>query len=636
MNTSLINNYSGFESWKKQNRELETICGVLLQIIDKAFNEGITSKHLLDEVKKILQKIESQRFRIAVIGEFSKGKSTLLNAWLGEEVQPVSITPCSGQITILKHGNQKRVICRYKNGHQEEIPFEKYQEKVSISEDLDHDDLKALSEELGHSNIKEIILEHPELTLCKNGVEIVDSPGLNEHPNRSDITQQLIQDTDAIIFLTSSNPLLTQGERELLEDIRLQVNNGDRTQPASNIFVVVNFFDLIRKEKDRQSVEQRVKKFLLGQDPIITGSNRIHFISAQSALDGILENKKNDYVESFKFFTQSVEQFLTDELGNIKINQTKIDLNNLINLYNLELEQLEQLITAEENKQKIFDCIGEATGRDIKMRLLINAILEDTIENVLESWNDWIENLQERITQKSTKWTSKQEKIEDKMRDYAQKFAAAITKDFKDNFESKMMSKYLEENISFLDQESNGHIKAIKNNLKSLDLETNSNLTDQFTLSITNLKQDINLNILLSEEDSNGVGRFSGFLGGAIVAGLLAALIPGGFLLNMVFGGAIGSFFAEDPIEKVLEKGWEKFNDSAEDIYNQVCEKIIAIFQDRLNITIQVFEQSICICEELINQNDLIHKKIIISSEISLNDIKQKRRYLEKLRIDLD
>lgn len=103
-------------------------------------------------------------------------------------MQPVSITPCSGQITILKYGNQKKVICRYKNGHQEEIPFEKYQEKVSISEDSDHD-LKALSEELAHSNIKEIILEHPELTLCKNGVEIVDSPGLNEHPNRSDITQ---------------------------------------------------------------------------------------------------------------------------------------------------------------------------------------------------------------------------------------------------------------------------------------------------------------------------------------------------------------------------------------------------------------------------------------------------------------
>ena len=152
------------------------------------------------KLKKTLQEIKSQRFRIAIIGEFSKGKSTLLNAWLAEEVQPVSITPCTGQITILKYGNKKRVICRYKNGHQEEIPFEKYSQKVSISEDLDHDDLKTLSEELAHSNIKEIILEHPELTLCKNGVEIVDSPGLNEHPNRSGITKQLINDTDAIIF----------------------------------------------------------------------------------------------------------------------------------------------------------------------------------------------------------------------------------------------------------------------------------------------------------------------------------------------------------------------------------------------------------------------------------------------------
>jgi len=199
---------------------------------------------------------------------------------------------------------------------------------------LDHDDLKTLSEELAHSNIKEIILEHPELTLCKNGVEIVDSPGLNEHPNRSGITKQLINDTDAIIFLTSANPLLTEGERKLLEEIRLQVNNGNKTQPANNIFVVINFFDLIRKEKDRLSVEQRVEKVLLGQDGIITGNNRIHYISAQSALDGILENKKDDYVKSFQFFTQSVEQFLTHELGDIKINQTKRELNRLVNLYN--------------------------------------------------------------------------------------------------------------------------------------------------------------------------------------------------------------------------------------------------------------------------------------------------------------
>ncbi|MBF2057661.1 MAG: dynamin family protein [Cyanobacterium sp. T60_A2020_053] len=643
MTSSLINNYSGFESWKKQNQELEAICGALLQQVNKGLNEGINSEKLLTEVKKTLQKLKSQRFRVAIIGEFSKGKSTLLNAWLGEEVQPVSTAPCTGQISILKHGSRKKVICHYKNGHKEEISFEEYHQKVSISEDLDHDDLKSLSEELHHSNIKEIILEHPELTLCQNGVEIVDSPGLNEHPNRSDITKQLINDTDAIIFLTSVNPLLTQGERELLEEIRLEVNNGNKRQSASNLFIVINFFDLIRKEKDRESVEQRVNKLLLGQDAIITDRNRIHFISAQSALDGILARKQDDYVTSFQFFTQSVEQFLTHELGDIKINQTKRELNNLLNLYNSELEQFKKLITgkikiSQQNKQKIFDCIGEATGRDYKMRSLINFILEDVIENLLESWSEWVENLADRLVENREKWTSSQENKQAKMSDYARQFSNNLELDFHNNFESKILSDYLEDYIKLLDEEINNNINAIKNNLESLDLEIGSNLVNQFSLSIANMKQDINLKLFVSKEDSeSGAGVF-GFGSGVFVAGLLS-IFTGGLFLPVALGAAAGGFLGflvdDDPKQKVLEKGWEKFTESAEDIYSKVQEKIIALFQDRLDVTIQVIEESISICEELINQNNLAYQKTVKSTQITLNNIEQKCRYLEKLKTHL-
>ncbi|MHC5831381.1 MAG: dynamin family protein, partial [Nostoc sp.] len=90
---------------------------------------------MIEEVKEISQKIQSQRFRISVLGEFSQGKSTLLNALLGEEIQPVRVIPCTGMVTVLKYGTEKRVICRYKDGREEEIPFEQYQQKVTISED---------------------------------------------------------------------------------------------------------------------------------------------------------------------------------------------------------------------------------------------------------------------------------------------------------------------------------------------------------------------------------------------------------------------------------------------------------------------------------------------------------------------
>ena len=170
---------------------------------------------------------------------------------LGEEIQPAREIPCSGAVTVLKYGTQKRVICRYKDGREEEIPFNQYQLKATISEDAA---LGCLSDELAHSDIEEILFEHPDLELCSSGVEIIDSPGLNEHSERTAITQRILKDIDAAIFLTNASRSLTQGERDLLQDLKIQLNHGDENQPANNLFIVGNFMDMVRTEKGREQV----------------------------------------------------------------------------------------------------------------------------------------------------------------------------------------------------------------------------------------------------------------------------------------------------------------------------------------------------------------------------------------------
>ena len=99
--------------------------------------------------------------------------------------------------------------------------------------------------------------------MCRHGVEIVDSPGLNEHPERSAITEQLIKDTDAVIFLTNASRPLTQGERELINDLKTKLNGGDNNKAADNLFIVVNFMDLLRRETDRASVREKNRKICL-------------------------------------------------------------------------------------------------------------------------------------------------------------------------------------------------------------------------------------------------------------------------------------------------------------------------------------------------------------------------------------
>jgi uncharacterized tellurite resistance protein B-like protein len=167
--------YEALQAFQECKRQLDRKCVDIEQIVQDCTERGFIRASLIDKIGKVSKKLQSQRFRVAVVGEFSQGKSTILNALLGEEIQPVRDIPCSGTVTVLRYGEQKRVICCYKDKREEEIPLEQYQEKAAISEEAA---LGNITEGLANSEviqISEIIFEHPNLELCRYGVEIVDS-----------------------------------------------------------------------------------------------------------------------------------------------------------------------------------------------------------------------------------------------------------------------------------------------------------------------------------------------------------------------------------------------------------------------------------------------------------------------------
>jgi len=81
--------------------------------------------------------------------------------------------------------------------------------------------------------------------------------------NRYIITQRLLQDVDTAIFLTNISRSLTQGERELLQDLKNKLNGGKDNQPADNLFIVGNFMNLVRTEKGCEQVKEKIISFLM-------------------------------------------------------------------------------------------------------------------------------------------------------------------------------------------------------------------------------------------------------------------------------------------------------------------------------------------------------------------------------------
>lgn len=652
-----VSSYQELKKFQEYRQQLDAVCGKLGLTLRDGSDRNVLSPNLTEEVAKISRKLQSQCFRVAVVGEFSKGKSTLLNALLGEEIQPVRDIPCSGTVTVLKYGPQQRVICKYKNGREEEISPEQYQEKASISEEAA---LGSFGDEIVNSEIKEIIFEHPNLELCTNDVEIIDSPGLNEQAERTLVTQQVLKTTDAVIFLTHAQNALTEKERELLLYLKKELNQGKDGEAGKSIFVLVNFADLLRREESRKQVRQRVETIVKSQN-LIAGENRIHLISAQSALEAILDGTENEYVKSFQDFTKSLEQFLTVERGAIALQQSATGMKQIIDTGCDELSQYREMLegkltVSQGDKAKIFEQIAEVSGRDVKMRNLANKLRGESVGEATESWNEWVKILRDRITTKSKKWTSVHSHIwsQDKLiQDYANQFVWELTQEI-DVWSDQKLHFIVKQKIETLDFKFQEEFYAIRQEFQEFDRRLSTSLVTQFNnLGIAKNLGGIGIGgsgIASSiNPDIGGPGGFLGGLGlgGAVAAGLLffagLGIIP--VILGALAAGGGGAFglgmLDVDGIhnqikQKVCELGFEKFDESSQSIFDKIQERIIAVFEERVETSSDVMSKAISLWENLLEQQEKRDRQNQAECEAQKVWLADKRRELEQVQNQIE
>lgn len=630
--------YQQLKEFQKYKKQLDNYCHELYQIISDCQKRNFIRNNLLEEITKISRKIQSQEFRIAVVGEFSQGKSTLINALLGEEIQPVREIPCSGVITVLKYGKEKRVICCYKDGTKEEISYSLYQEKASITEDIA---LGSLSEGLEKSNLKEIIFEHPNLDLCSSGVVIIDSPGLNEHPDRTSITEKLIEGTDAVIFLTNASRLLTQGERELIEDLKNKLT-GKYNQPAENLFIVVNFCDLIRSEKGLQQVEERVKRFVLGEKPLITGNNRIHFLSSQLALDAILNQTENKYLIKFQDFTKSLEHFLIIERGSLEVKKIINKLNSLIQSIEAELKETEGILEgkvhlSESEKINILEQIGEISGVYYRIMETGEVLTKITIDEVTNSWNKWVENLDNRLIEKSQYWESDhsmfwdQEKV---IKDYQDCFFRDLKEELS-KWENQYFISILKKKLDFLDNYIRAEFQTIQENIEDINIKNHNisnKLSNQINTTISNIETEFVLGGI-------HIGA------GAILGGILGLAFPlgWGILGSSAIGALLGWFGGEHDREKerniktkVFELGINRFTESLEQIFPEIDSKIESIFNERMELTRKAIDETIFIYESLLEKQDKFYQETLEQRQTEQHWINLKQQEIDQINTKIE
>ena len=245
-----------------------------------------------EQCQDLMAKLAEDRFTLAVLGEFKRGKSSLMNAIIGRDLLPTGVLPVTSAITVLKFGPQERLVV-----HNADTVFPR---EYPISE------LAAFVTERGNPSNRRSVstacleLPHPFL---RRGLEFVDTPGVGSSIEANTATTYgFLPQCDAALFVTSVEAPLTASEIEFLQRIR---------EHARKLFFVVNKVDLV-DERERQEVlafTGAALKRHLGTDAV-----RLFPVSSRLGLDARLKGDGESYARSgVKDLEAALVDFLSDE-----------------------------------------------------------------------------------------------------------------------------------------------------------------------------------------------------------------------------------------------------------------------------------------------------------------------------------
>jgi len=282
----------------------------------------------IEDLTAASQNLSQGVFRLLVLGDMKRGKSTFLNALIGENLLPSDVNPCTALLTILKYGEEKRVTIHFNDGKSpQRIDFSEFKQRYTIAPE----EAKELEQKKQQAfpDVSHAVVEYP-LELLKKGVEIVDSPGLNDTEARNELSLGYITNCHAILFVLRASQPCTLAERRYLE-------NYIKSRGLS-IFFLVNAWDQVKEslidpddEDELAEAEGKLRKVFHSNladyclvDGIDMYDERVFEISALKALRKRLKDAHADLSGTgFAEFMGALNTFLTQERAIAEFRQAR-------------------------------------------------------------------------------------------------------------------------------------------------------------------------------------------------------------------------------------------------------------------------------------------------------------------------
>jgi ribosome biogenesis GTPase A len=316
---------------------------------------------ILKRLDSLRDRLVTERFQLAVLGQFKRGKSTLLNALLGKSVLPIGVVPVTAIATFLEPAATSKIRVTYGSGKVEE--FEP-NDPEALRERL----TTFVTEEANPRNVLNVARVDVFLPaeLLERGVVLIDTPGVGStHRHQTAAADAILPECDAALFVVSPDPPITEIEIDYLARIR---------QTVARLIVVLNKIDILEPD-EREKAATFLRNALVdhaGLDPFTP-------IFSLSARDGLRAKESGDFrgveASGLAELEKHLIQFLASEKRETLnaavarkaaalIAQLQLETEIVLKSLRLPVEDLEQRMATFDEATKQFE-VERRTASDL-------------------------------------------------------------------------------------------------------------------------------------------------------------------------------------------------------------------------------------------------------------------------------
>ncbi|MEC0304680.1 dynamin family protein [Terribacillus saccharophilus] len=304
--------------------------------IRTSLEETLPQSHNISRLNELLEDMEADYYTVVVVGEFKNGKSTFINALLGQELMPADATPTTATINAIFHQDEPALHIVSQDGSIQESELSSNMlRRYTASGNFRPEEVKYLK-------------VFTPADLLRERIVLVDTPGVNDvNEQRAEVTHQFIPRTDILIFITSIEAGMSSTEAKFLEEYAMK--------HGKNIIFVTNFIDRLDEEELDEAIEYVERRI---QHVMQDAEQRVYPISAKLALEAKERQEEELYAASgFKAIEEAIQKkLLSSERSQQKDEAYHNRLNWIKKNIQLELETNKQL--AEEDLDSLQKKIG--------------------------------------------------------------------------------------------------------------------------------------------------------------------------------------------------------------------------------------------------------------------------------------